>query len=348
MPVHYAGHPCDLAALEEICREHDLRLVEDAAHATETRARQRPQDRRGRRHHVLQLLRQQEPRGRRGRDALPADEELAARLLAAAARPHAGLLEALREEAGPGAYDVVEPGYKLNLWDLHAGVALGQLHRLEEHHERRVAQADATTRASRASPGSRRSGGRLPSRAASTASTCTSCGSLGRSREPIATTMRTALSDEGIGTGLRFLAGPRAGLFRSARTRPVAAGREAGRAPRCCRCRSPRRTRSQTSTTPWRRVRKVHAHYAGNEPARKMALQVGLSVGLIAAVLWPADPGPHRRRAAGLEPGVVRRRDGLNVVVTPRDGLPLAAPAAGAGPSRRPARWLFEPTSSPC
>ncbi len=102
MPVHYAGHPCDLAALEEICREHDLRLVEDAAHATETRARRRPQDRRGRRHHVLQLLRQQEPRGRRGRDAHAHRRGArGAHHLAAAARPHARLLEALREE-GPG------------------------------------------------------------------------------------------------------------------------------------------------------------------------------------------------------------------------------------------------------
>ena len=41
---------------------------------------------------------------------------------------------------GPGRYDVVEPGYKYNLSDLHAGVALGQLHRLEEHHARRAAQ----------------------------------------------------------------------------------------------------------------------------------------------------------------------------------------------------------------
>ena len=41
---------------------------------------------------------------------------------------------------GPGRYDVVEPGYKYNLSDLHAGVALGQLHRIEEHHARRAAQ----------------------------------------------------------------------------------------------------------------------------------------------------------------------------------------------------------------
>jgi UDP-4-amino-4,6-dideoxy-N-acetyl-beta-L-altrosamine transaminase len=31
--VDYAGQPCDIAALREICREHDLFMVEDACHA---------------------------------------------------------------------------------------------------------------------------------------------------------------------------------------------------------------------------------------------------------------------------------------------------------------------------
>lgn len=33
MPVHYGGYACDMDALEAICREHDLILIEDAAHA---------------------------------------------------------------------------------------------------------------------------------------------------------------------------------------------------------------------------------------------------------------------------------------------------------------------------
>jgi len=31
--VHYGGHPCDLDTLQAICNDHDLLLVEDAAHA---------------------------------------------------------------------------------------------------------------------------------------------------------------------------------------------------------------------------------------------------------------------------------------------------------------------------
>ena len=33
IPVHYAGQPCDIKEIEEIAKEHDLRIVEDAAHA---------------------------------------------------------------------------------------------------------------------------------------------------------------------------------------------------------------------------------------------------------------------------------------------------------------------------
>ena len=71
-----------------------------------------------------------------------ADDELAARITSL--RLHGLTRDSWKryEKKGPGAYDVLEPGYKLNLSDLHAGVALGQLHRLEEHHERRVAQAE--------------------------------------------------------------------------------------------------------------------------------------------------------------------------------------------------------------
>jgi dTDP-4-amino-4,6-dideoxygalactose transaminase len=33
IPVHYAGHPCDMARILEISRTHQLKVVEDAAHA---------------------------------------------------------------------------------------------------------------------------------------------------------------------------------------------------------------------------------------------------------------------------------------------------------------------------
>ena len=36
LPVHFAGLPCDMHALQEICRNHNLALIDDAAHAIPT------------------------------------------------------------------------------------------------------------------------------------------------------------------------------------------------------------------------------------------------------------------------------------------------------------------------
>ncbi len=142
MPVHYAGHPCDLAEIGALCEEHGLRLVEDAAHATETRL---PDGRKigavGDITCFSFYANKNLAAGEGGMLTL-ADDELAARITSL--RLHGLTRDSWKryEKKGPGAYDVLEPGYKLNLSDLHAGVALGQLHRLEEHHERRVAQAE--------------------------------------------------------------------------------------------------------------------------------------------------------------------------------------------------------------
>src|SRR6266851_2241400 len=36
VPVHFAGRPCDMAALEAIAHRHGLKIIEDCAHAIET------------------------------------------------------------------------------------------------------------------------------------------------------------------------------------------------------------------------------------------------------------------------------------------------------------------------
>jgi dTDP-4-amino-4,6-dideoxygalactose transaminase len=42
LPVHFAGEPCDMDAIMEIARRHDLRVLEDAAHAIGAAYRGRP------------------------------------------------------------------------------------------------------------------------------------------------------------------------------------------------------------------------------------------------------------------------------------------------------------------
>jgi dTDP-4-amino-4,6-dideoxygalactose transaminase len=140
MPVHYAGHPCDMDAIVAIADEHGLAIVEDAAHAVETRVDG------GAKVGAI---------GDATCFSFYANKNLAAGeggMLTLRDEPFAERVRSLRlhgldrdawkryKKQGPGRYDVIEPGYKYNLSDLHAGVALGQLHSLEEHHARRAAQ----------------------------------------------------------------------------------------------------------------------------------------------------------------------------------------------------------------
>jgi dTDP-4-amino-4,6-dideoxygalactose transaminase len=41
MPVHFAGRACNMDALLSLARQHDLKIIEDCAHAIETEYRGR-------------------------------------------------------------------------------------------------------------------------------------------------------------------------------------------------------------------------------------------------------------------------------------------------------------------
>ena len=42
IPVHFAGHPCDVEAFDEIARKHNVAVIYDAAHAVSTKVKGRP------------------------------------------------------------------------------------------------------------------------------------------------------------------------------------------------------------------------------------------------------------------------------------------------------------------
>ena len=125
LPVHLAGQPCDLDPLHEV----GLPVVEDAAHALESRYRSRK---------IGGLS-----------DAtcfsLYATKNVAAGEGGLLATNRGDLAEAVRElrlmRRSDGArYDIVVPGYKANLSDVLASIALVQLEKLERHAEIRKRQ----------------------------------------------------------------------------------------------------------------------------------------------------------------------------------------------------------------
>ncbi|HEX6490577.1 MAG TPA: DegT/DnrJ/EryC1/StrS family aminotransferase [Gaiellaceae bacterium] len=128
LPVHFAGQPCELDPLLEL----GLPLVEDAAHAAEA-----------------------EYRGRKigARSAAACFSLYATKNIAGG---EGGLIATEREDVarrvdelrlmrrGDGSlYDIAVPGYKANLSDIHAAIALCQLDKLERHREIRLRHVGA-------------------------------------------------------------------------------------------------------------------------------------------------------------------------------------------------------------
>jgi UDP-4-amino-4-deoxy-L-arabinose-oxoglutarate aminotransferase len=135
VPVHYAGASCDLDPLRKLATDHGVALIEDAAHAVGTRYRGQPVGSRGTAvfsFHAIKNLTCAE-----GGMLVTDDAALAERVRRL--RFHGLAADAFdRETLGrkPQA-QVVEPGFKYNLSDIHAALGLAQLERIGEMNARR-------------------------------------------------------------------------------------------------------------------------------------------------------------------------------------------------------------------
>lgn len=140
MPVHYAGHPCDMDAICEIARRYGLAIVEDAAHAL-------PASYRG------------EPVGSAGDGSVPRVVAFSFYATKNLATAEGGMLTGTPEiveearlwslhgmsrdawkrygKGGSWRYDIVRPGYKCNLTDIASSLGLHQLDRLAGFQDRR-------------------------------------------------------------------------------------------------------------------------------------------------------------------------------------------------------------------
>lgn len=135
IPVHYAGAPCDLDALRLIAQQYGIPLIEDAAHAVGTRYKDQWVGEKGTAifsFHAIKNITCAE-----GGLIATDDDELAARVRRL--KFHGLGVDAFDRQIqgrSPQA-EVVEPGYKYNLSDIHAAIAVVQLGRLPEINARR-------------------------------------------------------------------------------------------------------------------------------------------------------------------------------------------------------------------
>lgn len=135
IPVHFAGACLDMEPIHALAREHDVVLIEDAAHVAGARYRGRPVGQDG--HAVFSLHPIKNMTTGEGGLFCTDDTALAGRIRRL--RFHGLGVDAFdRQSQGrsPQA-EVIEPGYKYNLPDMNAALGIGQLARLDQMNEKR-------------------------------------------------------------------------------------------------------------------------------------------------------------------------------------------------------------------
>lgn len=146
VPVHFAGQPADLDAIREVLRKagrEDVAIIEDAAHAAGSEYKGTPigaTTKLGTTAACFSFHPIKNMTSAEGGMITTDDAELADRIKLW--RFHGVRRDAWKAysatEKAPATYDVVLPGFKYNLTDLHSAVGLHQLRKLPRFNARRT------------------------------------------------------------------------------------------------------------------------------------------------------------------------------------------------------------------
>lgn len=132
LPVHFAGRPCEMDALMEIARRHDLKVIEDCAHAIETEYHGHKAGTFGNFGCFSFYVTKNVVTGEGGMVIARDDHDIGrVKMLAL----HGMSRDAWRRfsDAGFKHYQVVECGFKYNMMDLQAAIGIHQLARVERN-----------------------------------------------------------------------------------------------------------------------------------------------------------------------------------------------------------------------
>lgn len=136
LPVHYAGNPCDMDALEDLAHRHGVAVVADAAHALGAGFAGRPIVSLGTAACVSFAPTKTITTGEGGA-VLTSDAALAAHVRLHSFHGIDSDVHARRDSNDTWAYQVVASARKHNMTDIAAALGLEQLSRLERFIERR-------------------------------------------------------------------------------------------------------------------------------------------------------------------------------------------------------------------
>ncbi len=138
VPVHYSGQVCDLDRIYELADKHGLYVSEDAAHALWSRYKGRLIGNRLRGAASYSFYATKNLATGDGGMLVTDRDDIAerARILVGQGMSHNAWNRYAK--GGSWKYDIVEPGYKYNMFDIQAALGLVQLSRLEEMQKRRL------------------------------------------------------------------------------------------------------------------------------------------------------------------------------------------------------------------
>jgi dTDP-4-amino-4,6-dideoxygalactose transaminase len=150
LPVHLAGLPCRMDRIWEIARRYDLKVVEDAAHATDARfgglapgaaAANRMSDAVAFSFYATKNITTGE-----GGMVTTNDQRLAERMRILCLHGISKDAWNRYTEKGSWYYEVLEPGFKYNLSDVQSAIGIQQLKKIERLHALRAAYAGVYNR----------------------------------------------------------------------------------------------------------------------------------------------------------------------------------------------------------
>ena len=130
IPVHFAGQPCEMARILEIARRHDLRVIEDAAHAFPASYKGKAIGSIGD-YTCFSFYATKNITTGEGGMVTTDDPDQADRIRRMSL--HGLSRDAWKRYTNQGSwyYDIVAPGFKYNLTDMAAALGLSQLHKAD-------------------------------------------------------------------------------------------------------------------------------------------------------------------------------------------------------------------------
>lgn len=136
LPVHFAGRPCDMDAICTIARQHNLKIIEDCAHAIETEYHGKKAGTFGAFGCFSFYVTKNVATGEGGM-VLTEHADDAARIKTLGL--HGMSKDAWKRFSDEGYkhYQVVECGFKYNMMDLQAAIGIHQLARVEQNWQKR-------------------------------------------------------------------------------------------------------------------------------------------------------------------------------------------------------------------